>query len=338
MAKKSSLAIPDNLEEEYYQISTEILQSFNKYHPPLDIYRLKEDVMRVLPYFKAKERLTKEQAEELDALTAEGMVFVSRVDHSVYVKHISYQLDLVLMDRHLTEGEIADIFHLALTRRMKEFLDQPVKVVSDKLVADIMVLTEYIWQDHNRAKALSKRVHDKHCLAHHSVNCLLVGLMVYVLALPKDFWEGAKARQTFDRTALGLALHDMGMCKIPSFLLEKTQQITAEERQKILKHPMLGLEMLTKLDLKFPELEQCVLHHHERLNGSGYPQKLSGGDISELGLFTAVVDSYCAMIAERPYAKAISRKAAAGSLSQDPRYEPKYTKLLANYLVQTGQF
>jgi HD-GYP domain-containing protein (c-di-GMP phosphodiesterase class II) len=337
MSKKSQSQTLDDLEEEYYQISADILQSFNKFRPPLNIFKLKEDVVRLLPFYKVGERLSKEQSEELEQLVREGLIFVSRADHSVYVKHISYQLDLVLMDRHLTESEIADIFQTALTRRMEEFLDQPVKSVSDKIVSDVLVFTEYLWQDVNRAKALSRRIHKQHTLANHSVNCGLVGMQLFIQTMPEDFREGPKSRQIFDRTALGLFLHDAGMSKIPSFLREKTQTLSTEERQKILKHPLLGIEMLAKLDLKFPEVEQCILQHHERIGGHGYPQKLSGSDISDLGLLAGMVDSYCAMLTDRPYAKAMEPKSAAAALGSDNKYDTRYTKQLVQYLLATKQ-
>jgi response regulator RpfG family c-di-GMP phosphodiesterase len=337
MSENRSSQSFEDLEEEFYQISPDILQSFNKFRPPLNIFKLKEDVVRLLPYYKVGERLSKEQSEELEQLVGEGLIFVSRADHPVYVKHISYQLDLVLMDRHLTEAETADIIQTALTRRMTEFLEQPVKAVADKLVSDVMVLTEYLWQDLKRGKALSRRVHKQHSLANHSVNCGMVGMQIFIQTIPEDFREGPRARQTFDRVALGLFLHDAGMSKIPAFLRDKTQTLTAEERQKILKHPLLGVEMLGKLDLKFPEVEACVLQHHERMGGSGYPQKLAGANISDLGLLAAVVDSYCAMLTDRPYAKAMEPPAAANALGGDPKYDPRYSKQLMQYILATKQ-
>lgn len=337
MSEKNKPQTLDDLEEEFYQISPDILQSFNKFRPPLNIFKLKEDVVRLFAFYKVGDRLSKEQSEELETLAKEGLIFVSRADHPVYVKHISYQLDLVLMDRHLTETEIADIFQAALTRRMEDFLDQPVKAVADKLTNDTMVLTQYVWDDFKRAKALARRIHPKHSLANHSVNCCLTGMQIFLQTMPPDYKENPKSRQNFDRTVLGLLLHDLGMSKIPQFLRDKTQTLTSEERQKILKHPVLGTEMLAKLDLKFPEVEQCVLQHHERGGGGGYPQKLSGADISDMGSFCAMVDSYCAMITERPYAKAMEPRAAAGALTSDAKYDARYTKQLIPFLMNTRQ-
>jgi len=337
MPLKTAREIPSDLEEEYYQISLEIVQSFNKFRPPLDIFKFREDVGRVVPYYKVGGRLSKEQTEELAELVSGGVIFVSRKDHPVYVKHISYQLDLVLQDKHLKESEIADIFQSALTRRIEEFMDQPVKPVLDKVDEDLRVLTEYLWEDPTRTRALARRLDGEHTLVHHSVNCGFLGLMLFLAYKPADFREHAQGRQIFDRMALGLFLHDLGMTKIPPVLTGKKQQITPEDRQKIQKHTLIGYEMLAKLDLKYPEVEHCVTQHHERMDGGGYPQKHKNGDISEAGALTAVVDSYCAMISKRPYADPMDPMKAAGALSEDRRYDSRLTKLLFSLLYTLQQ-
>lgn len=326
MNAKGRMDVPDGLNEEYYQISLDIIQSFNKFRPPLDIFMFMEDVGRIAPYYKVGGRLSKEQIEQLAGLVKEGFIFVSRKDHPVYVKHISYQLDLVLIDRNLKESEIADIFMEALTMRMSEFLDQPVAAVMDKLWADLMVLTEYLWNDPYRIKALAKRLHKDHTLAQHSVNSGVLALAIFIRMKGKNFASGDISRKHFDRLTAGFFLHDLGMSKIPLFIREKPKPLTTDERQKVDKHPMLGYEMLSKLDLKYKEIEACVIEHHERLNGKGYPQKKSGRDITQLGRICAAVDSYCAMTTKRPFAEAIDPLKAATAVSQDQGYDPEVTK------------
>ncbi len=299
MRDRTSIDIPAGLEEEYYQINPDILQSFSKFRPPLNIYRFLEPVSRIAQYYKVGERLSKEQTQELAELVAQGVIFVSRADHAVYVKHISYQLDLVLLDKHLTEPEIADIFQIALTRRMEAFFDQPVRLVYDKVREDALVLTEYVWEDFHRSKALSKRLHGVHSLAGHAVNCALTGLHLYLSGLPETLRNAKNARTSLDRLVLGLLLHDLGMTRVPGIIRDKTKPLLPEEMQKIRGHTMAGYEMLARLDIKFPEMERCVSEHHERLDGSGYPQKLTIGNISETGLLAGVVDSYCAMLTKR---------------------------------------
>lgn len=322
--------IPDGLNEEYYQISADILGSFNKYRPPLNIFMFKEDVARVIPYFKVGGRLTNEQVEELARMTQEGLVFVSREDHPVYVKHISYQLDLVLVDKNLKEKEIADIFTQALTRRLAEFFEQPVIAVFEKLWVDLMVLSEYLYADIKRARALVRRLHTEHSLENHSVNTGFLGAALWGKIKEKGFAEGVK-RTTFDRVLAGLFLHDLGMAKVPVFLRTKDKPLTGEERNKINAHTKVGFEMLGKLNLRYAEIEQCVSEHHERVNGSGYPLKSVKQEFP--ARLTAVADSFCAMISKRPYAEAMTFVQAANALSQDARYDRELTKALQMLLL-----
>ncbi|MBU1249407.1 MAG: HD domain-containing protein [Proteobacteria bacterium] len=332
MAKTSE--IPDALNEEYYQISADILGSFNKYRPPINIYRFVENVARVAPFYRKGGRLTNEQIEELAQMVNDGLVFVSREDHPVYVKHISYQLDLVLVDKNLKEREIADIFTQALTRRIGEFMEQPVKIVFDKLYSDLMVLTEYIFQDIHRIRALFRRLHTEHSLENHSFNSGVVGLNLFGSIKARDFEEGGVKRKMFDNLTLGLFLHDMGMTKVAKFLRDKTQALTQEERQKVTMHPKSGLDMLNKLEIKFPETLACVMEHHERLNRTGYPQKKGAEELSFEGKLCAVVDSFSAMITKRPYAEAMDQMKASATLTKDPTYDKKIADALQVMLVQ----
>jgi response regulator RpfG family c-di-GMP phosphodiesterase len=322
--------IPDGLNEEYYQISADILGSFNKYRPPLNIFTFREDVARVVPYFKVGNRLSNEQVAELAALTEEGVVFVSREDHPVYVKHISFQLDLVLVDKNLKEKEIADIFTQALTRRLAEFFEQPVAAIFEKLWVDLMVLSEYLYADIARARALVRRLHREHTLENHSMNTGFLGLALWGKLKEKGFAEGVK-RPVFDRVLAGLFLHDLGMAKVPLFLRTKDKPLTGDERAKVNAHTKVGFEMLGKLGLRYAEMDQCVTEHHERVNGSGYPLKSVKQEFP--GRLTAVADSFCAMITKRPYAEAMEPVQAAASLAQDRRYDPEITKALQMLLL-----
>lgn len=329
MAQKNEL--PEGFEELYFQINADILNSFNKFRPPLDIYKFKEDVARIMPYFKVGGRLSKPQVEELASLVDDGVIFFSRKDHPVYVKHIAHQLDLVLMDKNLNETEIADIFQIALTMRMEEFFSQPVKVVFEKVQRDVLVLTEYLWEDPGRVKALTRRMHQDHTQPRHAVNCLFIGLMLFLDGQPDDFRQNPKNRQTLDRCAQGLVLHDIGMSKIPPMILEKTGQLLPDDKMKISKHPLLGQELLYRLDLRMPEIDQCVTQHHERIGGTGYPARLS--DIGYFGMLTAVADCFCAMITNRVYAKASDPKQAIGQLAGDQRFEQSMVKGLYKLII-----
>ncbi len=321
--------ITEGLNEEYYQINPDILGSFNKFRPPLNIYRFDEEVARIIPYYKVGGRLSNEQIEELAELTKEGVIFVSRDDHPVYVKHISYQLDLVLVDKNLKEREIGDIFTQALARRCKEFFEQPVPVVFSKLWTDMMVLTEYLYNDIHRSRALARRLNKEYALEIHAVNTAYIGLALFGSMRKRDFEEGGVKRKAFDRLTAGLFLHDLGMTKVPSFILQKDKPLTGDERSKVNQHPSQGYQMLSKLDLKYPEVEECVLGHHERVTGNGYPQKQSGDAMGYFGKLCGLADSFCAMTSKRPYrSEAMTADEAANKLLMDKGYDQNMTGML----------
>jgi HD-GYP domain-containing protein (c-di-GMP phosphodiesterase class II) len=338
MAKQKIVTdVPEHLNEEFYQINPDILESFSKYRPPLNIYRFNEDVERIIPYYTVGQRLSNEQVEELSEMTVEGFIFVARTDHPIYVKHISHQLDLVLVDKNLKAREIADIFVIALTRRLEEFMEQPVRPVFQKLTADVFTLTEYLWHDPYRIRSLIKRIHKKHTLANHSFNSGVLGTALYCWLYDEGFKNKSADRKAFDNTVLGMFIHDMGMSKIPQFIRDKRQPLSPDEQQKMRKHPLLGYEMLTKLDTRLPEVEACVLQHHERLDGKGYPQRAKPDSIQTMGRMCAVIDSFAAMITERTYAPAKPQQEALKELAADERYEQRFVKSLQNLIVQWAE-
>jgi response regulator RpfG family c-di-GMP phosphodiesterase len=309
---KKLLDVPDSLNEEYYQINLDIRNSFSKYRPPLNIYRFHEAIGRLEPYYRVGERLSNEQVEDLERLVQEGFAFVSRSDHPIYVKHISHQLDLVLIDKNLKPSEICDIFMQALTMRIEHFQEQPVKAVYERLREDILVLTEYLVGDIYRIK----------------------GLGLFLCMQSEDFTKADIPRKTLDSMALALFLHDVGMAKIPAFIRDKANNLTPDEQSKLMQHPKLGYEVLTKIDAKFSEAEKAVLEHHERMNGSGYPNKLKENEISYVGKLTGIVDSYCAMITDKPYGEGMDPETAVKELARDEkRYDSKITKFFQSEVL-----
>lgn len=319
---------PVGIEEDYYQISEAVLSSFPKYRLPLDLYTLDEKVAQLMLYYKRDNRLSNEQVEEVLNLCREGNLFVSRKDHPVYSQHIVKQLDLVLVDDNLKAGEVADIIIRAFEIRLTDFFEQPVKPVFAGLYADCMVFTEYIWADKHRIRMFMRRLHEgDYSLVRHSINTLVTGMWLFI----NDKGEGI-ARKELDALAMGLLLHDVGMSKVPPFILNKTTPLKPDEKDKIPPHVLGGMQVLQKLDLAADETKAACMEHHERLDGSGYPQKVKS--LSVVGSIAAVADSFSAMIQKRPYAQPKSRKDAAQELSNEStRYDKRFAGALFTALV-----
>jgi len=107
---------------------------------------------------------------------------------------------------------------------------------------------------------------------------------------------------------LGIAaiLHEVGMMKIPSHVVNKTGKLTEREKRIISTHPLIGLKMLQNYSREHsnPITQKILLaiyQHHERLNGSGYPQGISGESITQFAKILAVACSYDAQISGRPF-------------------------------------
>ncbi|NCB23030.1 MAG: HD family phosphohydrolase, partial [Deltaproteobacteria bacterium] len=82
--QRKVLDVPMNINEEYYQISGEILSSFPKFRPPVDLFSFREDIAVLAPYCLKGARLSSDQVEEVANLCAAGDLFVSRSDHPIY--------------------------------------------------------------------------------------------------------------------------------------------------------------------------------------------------------------------------------------------------------------
>ena len=113
---------------------------------------------------------------------------------------------------------------------------------------------------------------------------------------------------------LGLLL-DIGKIKLPRELLEKNQRLTAEEFEKIKDHVDLGLGILHETPNIHPDILDGIAQHHERMNGSGYPNNLMGDKISTFGRMSAIADTYAAVTKPRPYAEVVSPHQALQMLS-----------------------
>lgn len=96
-------------------------------------------------------------------------------------------------------------------------------------------------------------------------------------------------------------VHDLGKLKISPEILNKPSRLTPLEYDSVKRHSEFGYEILKRSGEKDEIILDAVLHHHERINGTGYPEKLNGEEVSIGARITAISDVYDAMIAERPY-------------------------------------
>lgn len=119
-------------------------------------------------------------------------------------------------------------------------------------------------------------------------------------------------------------LHDVGFILIPSGILNKPDILSDEERAVVRQHPILGAEILKNIEFPWPVAE-IVLQHHERLDGSGYPQGLKGGDILLEARILAVADVMESMLSPRPWRGALELDTALAEVTVNSgvKYDPQ---------------
>jgi len=329
----SEMKVSDSIAEVYLQISPNILESFPKFRPPVDLYRFDDSVAQVKKIHKAESRLGTAKQEQVTEDAGQGRLFLLREDYRVYAQHLSKKLGLVLVEDDLRPTEVAEIFFLAFRDRMELFLDQPTEVPLKKLLTDISILTEYLWTDPARVEFLTKTLYKEYSLAVHSVNTMFIGLAIYTMAT-----KGKMDKEHLVSLALALILHDIGMANVPRFIVDKEQYLVRADRDSIEKHIEAGAQKLKRLGVTNSLVMQCLYQHHERIDGSGYPERRMGENIEFVGRLCGVADSFSAMVSDRPYHDPKVLTEAALALTKEPqKYEPVLAKLLAILLIDSGK-
>lgn len=143
------------------------------------------------------------------------------------------------------------------------------------------------------------------------------------------------------RLSFAAALHDVGKIDVPDEILRKPGRLTPEEFEIMKTHTVLGHERLVRMGETDPILLDLVRHHHERIDGSGYPDRLAGDRVPLSAAYFAVIDAFDAMTSLRPYRSEVGKDAAAKAIIElkvgvGTRYAPQAVEQFAK-LYETGR-
>lgn len=172
-----------------------------------------------------------------------------------------------------------------------------------------------------------KELEEQHRALHNSVICAFNQLLdlkdintgVHSTRLAE--WALRLAREMnipesrFYQVEVAALLHDIGKVGVPDTILKKSGPLTVEERAIINRHPEYSWSIIRL----FPGLEEAslyALHHHENVDGTGYPAGLKGHDIPLVSRIISVIDAYDAMVSNRCYRKGLPHREAVSRLVQ----------------------
>lgn len=145
-------------------------------------------------------------------------------------------------------------------------------------------------------------------------------------------FRGAKLRNLYTAALL----HDIGKISIPSNILTKNGPLTIEEIQYIKTHPLISSRILKNFK-ELSHLERIVLYHHERMDGSGYPEGLKGNEIPLDARIIAVLDVFEALIGDRPYREPVDVLSAFKTLRSMP-IDQEIVEILAGHYHEFSNF
>lgn len=164
----------------------------------------------------------------------------------------------------------------------------------------------------------------------HCINVALIARMI-------GRWLHLDQRALDVLTCCGL-LHDIGKLSIPDEVLNKPGKLTDEEFELIKSHPKMGYEMLRHQDID-NRIKQAALMHHERYDGSGYPNGLTSEFLPDFAMIIAIADVYDAMTAARSYRVPLCPFQVIENFERDgyQKYHTKYIYIFLNRIASTYQ-
>jgi HD-GYP domain-containing protein (c-di-GMP phosphodiesterase class II) len=155
----------------------------------------------------------------------------------------------------------------------------------------------------------------------HSIDMTALGLLVGRRMIVEHGWLDYKGERQDDRheerlfrLGMGLLLADIGKLAIPESILTKPGVLTEEEWEIVKSHPKAGVKLVRDAGAWCPLVQGCVLRHHERWNGSGYPEGKASTEVHEMARIAAVADVFDAITSERAFAPAKPTHAAVQTI------------------------
>jgi HD-GYP domain-containing protein (c-di-GMP phosphodiesterase class II) len=235
---------------------------------------------------------------------------------------------------------------------VRSFADVPAlaakgETISEATVDELASVAELIARDlagaDDAVLALSDLAAADQYTLQHSIDVTALGILIARNHFKRHGHPASLGKRRYDQTdrqltklGVGLLLHDIGKLSIPQAILNKPAPLDPDEMALMRTHPMVGIDLLPS-EMVGPLAKSVVRSHHERWEGSGYPQQLSGLGIPEFARIAAVADVFDAITSQRVYA--VARPASFGvrtilensGTQFDPTIVDTFRKVVAPY-------
>lgn len=267
---------------------------FRQHNPDVVITDIKMPVMDGLEMAS----LIKNSSSEVPII-----VITAYSERDYFIRAIEIGVDQYVTKPVNTDTLLQAINKSASNRRHKQEMEKAKQQIVDALEQTIGVLSRAI------------ELRDLYTDGHQKRVALLATAIAEEMGMSSDSVTGIR---------LGSLVHDVGKIKVPAEILSCPRKLTKDEMDIIKTHLSAGYDILKGATFPWP-VARMVLEHHERLDGSGYPNGLKGDDICIEARIIAVADVVEAMTSFRPYRAALGIEAAVGEIrnGQDKQYDAK---------------
>lgn len=222
-------------------------------------------------------------------------LYIRIVDHTRFKSQTEACLNDLAADPAIAIAEKSAIIYDTSVELVNELLAEPELLAkSPRLRQVCRAVTTLVMNNNDSFSHLLAASHHDFYTATHMVN-------VAAWMVPLAYELGHRDPEHLNQICQAGILHDMGKVEVPEAVLNKTGKLSDEEWRLIRRHPQAGCEYLAKFEGIDPMIVAVTGQHHERLDGSGYPSGLKGDQIHPISRICAVVDSFDAMTAFRPF-------------------------------------
>lgn len=280
-----------------------------------DLYLFTNDRMVLfrsnqLPFTdKVKESLIERDIDRL---------YISKDQRKKYQNYIESNINRILDDPAVDAFTKVSIIYDSAKDILKDLFAEPAKAENIQRSQSMVESTVmYVLGGQNALHNMLRVMSFDYSVYSHSVN-----VCAFSLALASA--AGIEKSQDLIELGTGALLHDIGKVKIPGEILYKVGPLNENEMMQVRKHPKWGVELVSESDL-IPENSYFpIRQHHERENGTGYPDRLHDDQIHLFGKIVAIADTFDAMTTQRVYRGAQSTFSTLQTMfKEDLGYDPE---------------
>ncbi len=262
-------------------------------------------------------------------------LFVEKNGREQYLRFMEANLERIAEDNDVSLKEKFRVINDVASNIIKDFSAAPDRSCNiERSKHWVSIVTNVIFNNQNHVLGIYRAIKRDEYACERSTNVTVLGL---VFASHQGLGIGE-----LNKLGLGLFLQDVGMRKIDPIIVDKSTKLSKEEFKAVKKHSEIGFQMLHDTDKVVNESCLPALLHHENYDGSGYPYGLKGNKIDYYGRLSRVIDVFCALTSDRPYASTNSPDKACGIMRDnmkgafDPEILDSFIYLLRSAQITNG--